>query len=327
MTVSDGTDTSTDSVNVDVHVTTAATPLLFIASLPNVVAYDISKSDNLNGNIAPSANLSGGQTQITVPIDVVIDNRGALLVTNRSATPNITTYLNAVDLSGINGNVAPTGNVQGTATTLKAPFSLAFVVASDLLFISDQTPARILVFGSVSNTAFNGNLAPIRTFTSTDMTNPCGISFGAGDTLYVANGTGKTVAVFDNASTLNAPVAATRVIASASFGNLQDVFVDTANDRMFVADITNKQIHMFSNASTRNGTVMPDVILTIPVANTIPESIVVDSKGIGYIADEANNAIYSYDSIFTRNGSIAPDRTLKGTNTLIVQPSGLFLRE
>lgn len=327
LTVSDGQASATDTVDIGVGTTVAATPLLFIANYlgSNVTAYDISNVNNVNGNVAPSANLAGAQTQLFGPSDLVITADGSLLVTN-SVTRSVTTYLNAHDLAGINGNVAPARNVQGAATTLGNPASLAIRGSSDLLFVADYNTARILVFAAASTSGFNGNLAPIRVFTSTDMTGPIGINFGAGDTLYVANFLDKKVAVFDNASTLNGAVAASRVISSTAFSFLYDVFIDVANDRMFLVDLDHSQIHVLGNASTRNGAVMPDVILTIPGAMQL-NRVAVDSKGVGYITDFLKSTIYSYDNIATRNGTIAPDRTLQGSNTQLSRPDGMFLLE
>lgn len=322
LTVSDGT--ASDADTVDVMVT--GTPVLFVANLAgnNVVGYDISSVNNVNGNLPPTANLAGGQTQLSQPTDIVIGADGSLLVSN-NGTNAITTYLNAQDLAGVNGNVAPARNVQGGATTLNTPASLAVRTTSDLLFVSDLLPARVLVFASASTSGFNGNTAPIRTFTSTDMALPIGINFGAADTLYVANGgVARKVAVFDNASSLNGAVGATRVITSVSFSNLFDVFIDVANDRMFVVDGGNKQIHVFENASTRNGNIMPDVTLSVSGAGTLT-AVAVDSKGVGYIVDETGNAVYSYDHIATRNGTFVPDRTLKGASTQLNFPIRVFL--
>lgn len=329
LTVSDGDLTATDTVDVGVNAPVTTTPVLYIANSigSSITAYNIANPNNINGNVAPTANLSGGQTLLSVPYDVVIAADNSLLTVN-IGSKSITTYLNARDLSGINGNVAPARNVQGAATTLATPASLAIRTSSDLLFVSDLTPARILVYAGVSTSGFNGNMAPIRTITSTDVTSPIGINFGAGDTLYVANtGAATSIAVFDNASTLNGAVAATRVITSASFTTLYDVYVDVANDRLFALDFGGKKVHVFNNASTRSGPVMPDVTLTVSGASGLMTAVAVDSKGVGYIVDYTANAVYSYDNIATRNGTIAPDRTLKGSNTQLSGAIRLFLLE
>ncbi len=327
LTVSDGTATATDTVDVGVNTTVTQTPVLLIASFngDNVVGYDISDPNAINGNIAPSANLGGAQTLIDRPSDIVLDKDGELLVLNFGAR-SVTTYADAADLSGINGNVAPLRNVQGAATLLTNPSSLAFRESSDLLFVSENVNDVILVFASASTSGFNGNLPPVRTIASADIEAPVGINFGSGDTLYVANQTAvPSVSVFENAGTLNGNVAATRVITSGAFNLLFDVFVD-GNDRMFVLDTGNGQVHVFNNASTLNGPVAPDVTLTIPVAVQLT-AVSVDSGGVGYVVDFSANAVYSYDNIANRNGVVAPDRTLTGANTQLVGPIRVFLNE
>lgn len=327
LTVSDGDLTDTDTVDVGVEVPVTQTPILYVANIAgnNVTAYNIASPNNVNGNIAPGANLDGGQTQLNQPADIVVEAEGSLLVANAGGD-SITSYPNANDLTGINGNVAPDRNVQGPDTDFVLPVTLAIQTASDLLFVGDLTGNAIRVFADVSTTAFNGNLAPVRTITSADIQGPIGINFGSGDTLYVANSAGAPrVAAFDNASTLNGNVAATRLITSAAFASLFDVFID-ASDRMYVVDFGGTRIHVFNSASTLNGNVAPDVTLVIPGAGQLT-AIAVDSQGIGYVVDRTFHRVYSYDNIATRNGTIAPDRVLEGTNTQLNGPIRVFLIE
>jgi hypothetical protein len=333
LTVNDGQGgTDTDSVNVVVDAGGAPpppppppAPVLLIANFigNNVVGYDISDPQNINGNIAPDANLQGGQTQLNAPSDIVVDAGGSLLASNFN-TPSVTGYPNAVDLSGINGNVAPTRNVQGAATQLFQPTSLAVNTQNDLLFVANIGDDFIRVYADASTNAFNGNLAPIRSISSVNMNNPFGINFGANDDLYVANNALNNVAVFAGASNLNGNVAATRILTNAAFANLYDVFVDP-NDTLFVVN-AGGTIHIFNNASTRNGAVAPDFTLTVQGAAFLT-AIAVDSAGVGYIVDNVANAVYSYDNIATRNGTLPPDRTLQGANTQLSGPIRVFLLE
>ena len=253
----------------------------------------------------------------------MVDSQGALLAVNVNSK-SITSYREASDLTGINGNVAPDRNVSGAATLLNQPATLAIQSADELLFVGDLGADAIFVYGGVSTNTFNGNLAPLRTITSPDINDPIGINLDANGTLYVANRTGgQRVSAFANAANLNGNVAATRVITSASFTDLFDVFID-ANDRMYVVDFGDDQVHVFNNASTRNGNIMPDVTLTIPGAGGLT-AVAVDTAGVGYFVDALLNAVYSYNNLATRNGSIAPDRTLQGANTQLSQPIRVFL--
>lgn len=327
LTVNDGEATDTDTVDIGVNTVVEQTPILFVANFTgnNVTSYNISAPQNVNGNVAPGANLAGAQTGLTQPTDIVIDAEGALLVTN-NGNDSVTSYPNANELIGINGNIAPNRNVQGAATLLNTPASIAIQSTNDLLFVSDLGANAVFVFGGASTPGFNGNLAPLRTITSADIQSPIGINFGANDTLYVANSAGvPRVAVFANASSLNGAVAATRVITSAAFTGLFDVFVD-ASDRMYVVDVVDDQVHVFNNASTLNGNVAPAVTLTVPGAGNLT-AVAVDSEGTGYLVDNTLNAVYSYDDIATRNGTIAPDRTLQGANTQLNGPIRVYLLE
>ena len=322
LTVNDGTTTDADTVNV----TVSLPPILLIANIVgnNVVGYDISNPAAINGNIAPNANLSGAQTQLVAPADIVVDSGGALLACNLG-TPAVTGYDNAIDLSGINGNVAPTRNVQGAATQLATPVTLAVNTANDLVFVGDLGTDDILVYANASTAGFNGNLAPTRTIASPDLAAPIGINFGAGDNLYAASSFNNNVVVFANASTINGIVPATRVIDSIVFDALWDVFVD-ASDTMYVVDSGDNEIYVFNNASTLNGVVAPDFTLTVLGANVLT-AIAVDSNGVGYIVDNAGDAVYSYDNIATLNGVLPPDRTLQGINTQLSGPIRVFLQE
>jgi hypothetical protein len=321
--------TATDSMNVTVQALAPTQSILYITNFgaaPGVVAFDITSPATVNGNIAPTANLAGAQTQIAGPIDLVVDGGGGLLVCNL-VTQAITGYANGLNLADINGNVAPTRNVQGGATGLLAPVSAAISTANDLLFVAEAGVGTVHVYANASTSALNGNVAPIRNINSADISLARGINFGASDELYVANAGTNTVSVFANASNANGTVPASRVIQSAAFLNVFDVFVDQ-HDTMYVLNAAGggNKINVFTNAATRNGTVSPSVTLTVLGAVDIT-AIAVDSAGNGYIVDATANAVYGYDSIATRNGAIVPDRTLKGVNTQLSTPLRVFLHE
>lgn len=326
LTVNDGQASATDSVNVNVAATVVPpTPALFVANFTgnSVVAFNITNPSAINGNIAPDANLSGAQAQLNQPSDIVIDAAGALLASNFGGNA-ITGYDNASNLAGINGNVAPSRNVQGAATLLVDPTSLAIRTTSDLLFVADVGTDTIPVFASASTAALSGNLAPTRTIASAALNNPFGINFGANDDLYIANNGGNNVLVFANASNLNGNVNPTRTLTFAGFANLFDVFID-GNDTLFVVNFGGN-IHIFNNASALNGAVNPNVTLTVQGATGLT-AIAVDSAGNGFIVDNTANAVFGYNNVATRNGVLPPDRTLAGANTQLVGPIRVFLQE
>jgi sugar lactone lactonase YvrE len=327
LTVNDGAGgVASDTVIITVQAgTPPAVTRLFIANFTgnNITSYLNPKT--VNGNIAPDTNLSGAQTLLAEPSDIVVTSGGALIVSNFAPPAKITTYANA---DATNGNLTPNANVQGAATLLSKPTTLAVNTANDLVFVADiGAPNRILVYSDASVVTFNGNLAPTRTIQSTDLADPFGINFGANDELYVADNTGSKVVVFDNASNLNGTVAATRIITSAAFSGLFDVFVDKS-DRMYVVNSAGggNKINIFNNASTLNGLKTPDITLTVQGAVDLT-AIAIDATNTGYIVDRGTNAVFAYDNIATRNGTFPPDRTISGSVTQLSGPIRVFLQE
>lgn len=315
---------STDTVLVTLEA--KPIPQLFIANLlgQNVTSY--MDPAFVNGNIAPDTNLQGAQTQLNGPADIVVNEAGELLAAN-AGTPAITLYM---DAEFSNGNLEPDANVEGAATQLIQPVTLASSKSQDLVFVADIGSDEIYMYEQTATSAFNGNVAPLRTIRTTssgDLNDPFGINFGADDDLYVANRGGNNVLVFAGASNLNGDVTPSRIIESASFTDLFDVYVD-GEDRMYVVCSAGggNRILVFEDASSLNGTVAPDFELTVAGA-TLLTAIAVDSQGTGYVVDFGDQAVYAYDGIGALNGTLAPDRTIQGANTQLIGPIRVFLAE
>ncbi len=326
LTVSDGNGGSdTDSVEIEVIHTPS---MLFVANLLGSNVTGWSNPASLNGNIAPDSNLAGAQTKLVGPTDIVVDKQGALITSNLGLPHRITAHDDALS---INGNIAPDRNVEGVATLLDQPTSVAINRASDLVFVANVGAVdRILVYPNASQASFNGNLPPVRTIettTSLDLQTPMGINFGANDELYVANRGGNNILIFADASNTNGDVTPSRIIESAAFGGLMDVYIDGA-DNMYVVNDTGggNQVHVFANASTLNGLTAPDFSLTVVGAVNLT-AIAVDSEDTAYLVDANDHAIYAYDGISTLNGALAPDRTIQGANTQLNTPIRVFLME
>lgn len=320
LTVNDGRGGSgTDTVNVVV----TATPVLFITNFTGNSVTSYEDPASVNGNIAPHTNLSGAQTQLSNPSDIVIDRNGALLASNFNAGAlSVTAYDNA---SAANGNLTPNRNVSGAATGITSPTTLAINNANDLVFVANiGAGAHISVYSGASTVAFNGNLPPIRTITSAELTSPFGINFDANDNLYVANNGTNAVLVYAGASALNGAVSPARILTSAAFAGLFDVYVDN-QDRLYVVKSAG-QVLTFNNASSRNGVVSPDFTLTVTGAVSLT-AIAVDDSNTGYIVDNPASRVYAFDNIATRNGALTPDRTIAGANTQLAGPIRVFLQK
>jgi hypothetical protein len=323
LTVDDGrTGLDTDSVTVTVtEVVPERDPVLFVANYNDNSVVSFKDPGTLNGNISPTTVLSGGQTQLFLPSDIVVSADETLIVSN-FATDAITSYEDAFNT---NGNFAPSGNVQGNATQLDDPATLALNSEEDLLFVANfGVLDDILVFSNASTSVFNGNLPPTRVIASASLNNPTGINLDDNDNLYVANGGSNNILVFANASNLNGTVEPLRTITSSFFTAVFDVCICN-NDNLYVVDSTG-DIYIYNNASSLNGDVDPDFVLTVQGAGVL-SAISVDSTGTGYIVDNSTNAIYSYDNIANLNGTLPPDRVIQGASTQLNQPIRVFFVE
>lgn len=336
LTVSDGQgETSSAMVTILVVAgggTSPVTPTLFVTSAagPNVVGFAYPWT--VSGNTVPNTVLTGTATKLVMPWAAVAISNGTLLVSNIDGTtdgdsPSITGYVNA---SSATGNLAPSVEVTGAATSLVSPRAMAYHATTDSLLVADVGTPSILVYANVSQPAFNGNVPPTRIITSGDLAGPQGIYLASNGDLYVANNGNNSIAVFANAHAANGTVAATRLITStelAAAGALQAVCVDTS-DHLFAADSGGK-VFMFNSASTLTGAAT--AAATIQIQTTLATSltaIAVDSGGHGYVLDGgANSAVYVYDSIATRSGTLPPDRKITGNATQLVLPQRLFFWE
>lgn len=300
----------------------ARNPVLFVANnLGAVTSYESPAA--LNGNIAPNINLTGGQTQLVAPYDLVVSAANQLFAINAGAN-SVSIYDNARQA---NGNLEPTRNIAGAATGLATPTAAEIDARNDSLLVANfGAPSSITIYSGASTTAARGNLAAIRKISSADLNQAFGLSIDDAGTLYVGNFGVASIAVFDDASNRNGTIAADRVITSPAFAGarIHDVFVDAA-DTLFVVLNTNKVV-VFNGAAALNGSVMPDSTLTVTGAAAL-YGIAVDSAGIGYLADLAANAIFVFDDIATSNGAFSPDRTIKGADTQLRSPIRLSIVE
>lgn len=306
----------------------AKTPTLFVANNGVSGVLSFANPATANGNIAPTTNLLGGQTQLKTPQGIFVNSLGTLITTNFDAPFAINFHDQAVRA---NGNLSPDRNITGAASGLLTPNGLAWEAGSDTLFCLNRgaagVPGFVVTYADASDSATRGNLAPLTKITSTDIGTPSSMSLSSAGDLYVLNLDKRTVAVFADAAGVNGPKAADRVISSPVFaapGRLGDVKIN-ALDQMFVV-IAGDRVAVFNGASGLNGSVMPDSVLRVTGASDLA-NIAVDSRGVGYLSDFGLNAIYAFDSIATRNGTFAPDRTIRGGSTQLVTPTGLFIDE
>ena len=189
------------------------------------------------------------------------------------------------------------------------------------LYVSTQN--SILRFSNVE--AAVGNVAPTATIISPSLSGLQHMTIDtAADRLYVANQGGKSIVIFDNASTLaTGSVTPTRIISGPATGfvNPIDVAVDTINNLLYVADGTS--ILLFVNASTINGNVAPASNINVGV--TIGGILLDATNNQLYLTDPGDNAVDRLDNASSQSVVGIVGGAIAGADTNLSQPRGLAL--
>src|SRR6267378_2061222 len=167
-----GTTTTTTPPVTPPPVTTPPPPAASLGKLyvsntakPSIVRFDNALAGTTSGNIAPSATISGAATLLDTPLYILVDSTNDRLYVAdpgnpTTGNPSILIWDNA---STKTGNVAPTRNINGAATTLLQPVDMALDSGRNLLYVIDGQD--VLVFSSASSSS--GNVAPARTLNAT----------------------------------------------------------------------------------------------------------------------------------------------------------------
>ena len=275
----------------------------------------------LDGNVEPKTNLVGDSTQLDAPSDIVVSRVGVLIAAN-AASNVLTLHLGAETADGNLAPIRTTEHIQ-----LDGPGNLAYHAETDLLFVANGGANNdILVFAGpvLDPQGFVTNLSLIHIISSAALSVPTGMMLDSSGNLYVANNGDGNILVFSFESGLDTVIEPSRVVTSASFVDLADVFVDDG-DHLLVLE-SGGEILVFNNASSLDGTVEPDRTLTVDGAGLL-SAIALDGAGTGYVLDVDRDAVYSFDNIVTLVGTNLPDRTIEGDQTNLNRPAGLFLLE
>jgi hypothetical protein len=191
--------------------------------------------------------------------------------------------------------------------------SLALDTQSDRLYVGNQAIVRVFNGASFAD----GGPSPARSFSFAT-----GPAFNAaslfidpaGNRLYLGDDLTSVVGVYDNASTLNNPVDATRTITG--FDTVLGVQVDTVKDILYV---TNKSptsvytIRVYNGASALTGPATPTHVIT-PHINTsdmpVGDLFVDAANDRLYVAGGTNTLVMVFEAASTKDGTTTPDKTL-----------------
>jgi hypothetical protein len=143
------------------------------------------------------------------------------------------------------------------------------------------------------------------------------------DRLFAANTNDNAVRVYDGASVLSGPNAASRVLAGAGtqlnapFG-LQ---IDGAG-RLIVTNFSTPSLTMYPGAATLNGVVTPSAVVTGSNTGLAGPSQIAQNLNTGdlYVADGVAAAVLIYSN--AANGNVAPTRAITGSNTGLARSGG-----
>jgi Bacterial Ig-like domain len=305
----------------------STTPLrLYISDWSNASISVFNNAGATNGNIFPDRIVSGGATLINSPGGIWLDKASDRLYVSNT---NVSGILVFNSISTANGNIAPSRNITGAATTLGRPYGIWYDTNSDSLYAVDCSANAVFVFDNAST--INGNVAPSRTISGSNTAFDCpeGIWLDSkSDQMYISNYYGSVV-IFNNASTANGNIAPSRTIAGSTttFSEPYALWLDSASDQLYVGDYGSSSILVFSNASTVNGDIAP--ARTLSGVNTTlnePWNIWLDSANNRlYVANFAKASVLVFDSANTINGDVAPSRTIAGSNTGLSGPAAMWL--
>ena len=134
----------------------AATDRLFVSDA-TIGADAVKVFDNassLNGSVAAARTITGGNTQLGQPGNLIVDSTGRLIVSNFSPA-KITVYSNAATTSG---NVTPSGAV--TSPDMSGPSQITLNASNGDLYVADTFSARVVVFANIGTA--NGSVSANR---------------------------------------------------------------------------------------------------------------------------------------------------------------------
>jgi len=312
-----------------------------------------------NGNVAPTATISGGATGLELPFGVAIDSSGNLYVVNPGSAVGGVDSL-TIYPSGSSGNTAPSATISSD-TEIEAPFGIA-LDASDNIYVADAGSA----FGGVDSVSIYpygtyANEPPVAVISgdNTLLNFPAGIALDSSGNIYLANATGgydgsgsvtQYAPLKNKSGTLN--IAPTAVIAGDDTGdltgfNFPDGVVVDSSGNVYVANATGGpdgigSITIYPAGS--NGNVAPTATISdnpscAPCDNTelaIPYGIALDFSGNIYVANAAGGfdglgSVTEYAPLGSNTGilNVAPTATIagdaSGDNTGFDSPTGVAL--
>ncbi len=292
-----------------------ATGKLYVTSRINNQIFRFDNAFTADANVAPGATITGVATTLSGPITVALDAVADRLYVPNHDNASILVFDGASTLAGT-VNQAPTRIISGPTTLLTVPEQVVLDKTHDLLYVADDID--VYVYSPAST--ITGDKAPARHlivgFTSTaillDVPN---------DRLYLADGTGNAINIYDSASTLNGTVTPNRQItgAAAALGQPVGLQLDSTS-RLIVSNSAPPSINVYATAAgTIAGNLAPAFSISGSATGFIaPSQIAYDPSGSGtlYVADPGAAKILIFGSFnASTGGNVTPSRAISGAST------------
>jgi len=285
------------------------------------------------GQLEPSKVWTGGGGSFSTPEAVAVDSGKDLLYVANQSTNTLSRLTGASQLSTVTDPSAV--KIDLTNIQLNRPAGLFVDASNDRLYVSNSEsfacgagPCNaILVFDGAS-TLSDGSV-PTRSLTDPALSQPQGLALHPTEhRLYVANSSGNTVLIYNQADVLNGAVAAN--VSLGGFSQPLDVALDAGKNLLYILNRGNKEILVFENASGLTGSESPDRVISSDDgagnnALVNPSAIFLDADNdLLYLADPGANAVSVFTNASKANGQDnAPKKTFLGDQTGLQSPSAL----
>jgi sugar lactone lactonase YvrE len=273
--------------------------------------------ESANGGPAPSQQITGAQTGLSIPEGVAVDSAGDIWVTNTN-TSSITEYP-----PGSTGNQPPINTVIGNATMLSSPVGIAFDSSHDL-WVANFGSNSIVEYGPNPT----NNQAPIANIVgaATLLNQPQYLTVDGNGYVYVTNIASSSINIYAPGANANA---APYVFFGGNCGSPDGISLDSAN-HIYVSCDTDYTVREYT---ALNGTNRPTQMRGLGIGSANPNlynpsGIAVNSLGTLFVANtgivgNSFGYITVYGPNYT-NGSV-PGAAVGGGNSFLIRPAGIAL--